>query len=141
MKDKEKVLEKQGPNTQNPSMIRFSGNTQVSDQKVVIISDLKEAMAYADAGISPAKVETDIEMLDELKEALDSDPELAEAFYSLTPGRQKSYLFNLNSAKQSETRKSRIIKFRDKIIAGKGAMERWTLKVCSVRSSDVRSYL
>lgn len=124
MKDQERVLEKQGPNTQNPSMIRFSDNTQVLDRKLVIMSYLKEAMAYADAGIRPAKVETDIEMPDELSEALDSDPELAEAFHNLTPGRQRSYLFNLNSAKQSATRTSRIVKFRDKIIAGKGAMER-----------------
>ena len=35
---------------------------------------------------------------------MDADPELAEAFYSLTPGRQKSYVINLNSAKKSETR-------------------------------------
>jgi len=124
MKDPEEVLEKQGPNTQNPNIICFSDDAQVSDRKLVIMSYLKEAMAYADAGIRPAKVETDIEMPDELIEALDSDPELAEAFYNLTQGRQRSYLFNLNSAKQSTTRTSRIVKFRDKIIAGKGALER-----------------
>ena len=61
---------------------------------------------------------------DELTEALDADPELAEAFQALTPGRQKSYLFALNQAKQSATRVARIEKFREKIIAGKGAMER-----------------
>ncbi len=32
-------------------------------------------------------------MPDELAEVLDADPELAEAFHALTPGRQKSYLF------------------------------------------------
>jgi uncharacterized protein YdeI (YjbR/CyaY-like superfamily) len=63
-------------------------------------------------------------MPDELIEALDADPELSEAFHSLTPGRQKSYMFNLNQAKQSATRIARIEKFRDKIIAGKGALER-----------------
>lgn len=124
MNDQEKVLEKQGPNSQYPSMISFSDNAQVSDRVVVIRSYLKEAMTYADAGIRPAKVETEIEMPDELIETLDSDPELAEAFHNLTPVRQRSYLFNLNSAKRSATRTSRIVKFRDKIIAGKGAMER-----------------
>jgi uncharacterized protein YdeI (YjbR/CyaY-like superfamily) len=58
------------------------------------------------------------------KRALDSDPELAEAFHALTPGRQKSYLFNLNQARQSATRAARIEKFRERIIAGKGAIER-----------------
>ncbi|HLT64540.1 MAG TPA: YdeI/OmpD-associated family protein, partial [Pseudohongiella sp.] len=59
-----------------------------------------------------------------LTETLDNDPELAEAFYRLTPGRQKSYVINLNSAKQPSTRYDRIKKFRDKILAGKGAMDR-----------------
>jgi len=59
-----------------------------------------------------------------LVEAMDSDPELAEAFHSLTPGRQKSYVINLSSAKTAETRKARIAKFREKILAGKGATER-----------------
>ena len=63
-------------------------------------------------------------MPEELTDALDADPALAEAFASLTPGRQKSYLFNLSQAKQAATRVARIEKFRDRIIAGKGAMER-----------------
>ena len=63
-------------------------------------------------------------MPDELTDALDADPELAEAFQALTPGRQKSYLFALAQAKQSATRVARIEKFRGHILAGKGAMER-----------------
>ena len=63
-------------------------------------------------------------MLAELAEAVEADPELAEAFHGLTPGRQKSYMFNLNQAKQSATRVARILKFREKILAGKGAMDR-----------------
>ena len=124
MKDPEGILEKQGPNTHHPDMIRFSANEQVQTMRPVIESYLKEAMGYAEAGILPEKVVEDIELPDELIEALDSDPELAEAFHSLTPGRQKSYVINLNSAKASATRVARIDKFRDKILAGKGAMER-----------------
>ncbi|MBK8012004.1 MAG: YdeI/OmpD-associated family protein [Deltaproteobacteria bacterium] len=58
------------------------------------------------------------------REAFDFDPELAEAFNKLTPGRKKSYVINLNSAKKPETRVARIAKFREKILSGKGAMER-----------------
>lgn len=122
--DSADVLEKQGPNAQHPTMIRFTQNSQVAEMKPIIMSYLKEAMGYAKAGIKPAKESTEIEWPDELVEALDSDPELAEAFYRLTPGRQKSYVLNLNSAKQPATRISRIVKFRDKILAGKGALER-----------------
>jgi uncharacterized protein YdeI (YjbR/CyaY-like superfamily) len=81
-------------------------------------------MDHAEAGTKSPKLEREIDMPDELTEALDADPELAEAFQALTPGRQKSYMFNLNQTKQSATRVARIGKFRAKIISGKGAMER-----------------
>lgn len=73
---------------------------------------------------SRQKVSSELELPYELAEALDSDSELAEAFHSLTPGRQRSYVINLNSAKKPETRISRIVSFRDRILAGQGALER-----------------
>lgn len=124
MKDPEGVLEKQGPNTQHPGMLRFVKYSQVAEMKSVIQSYLQEAAGYAKAGIWPPKEQIEIELPDELLEALDCDPELAGAFHSLTPGRQKSYVISIGSAKKRETRMSRIAKFRDKILAGKGAMER-----------------
>ena len=124
LKDPEGVLEPAGPNSRTPSMIRFTAVSQVSEMEPVIRAYLRQLMDHAEAGTRPAKVDRDIDMPDELTEALDADPELAEAFQDLTPGRQKSYLFALNQAKQSATRTARIEKFRDKIIAGKGALER-----------------
>ena len=124
MKDPESLLEKQGPNTQHAGMIRFTDNAQVARIGPVILSYLKEAKGYAEAGIKPPREERDIELPDELVEALDADPDLAEAFHALTPGRQRSYVINLNSAKTSATRMSRIAKFREKILSGKGATER-----------------
>ncbi len=124
MNDPEGVLEKQGPNTQHPDMIRFVDNARVRKLEPVIASYLEEAMLYAEAGTRPPKEHRAIDLPAELVDAMDCDPELAEAFHSLTPGRQRSYAINLNSAKKPETRVARIEKFRDKIIAGKGAMER-----------------
>ena len=124
MKDPQGILEKQGAHAQNPSMIRFTADDQVTAQEATIRTYVTEAMGYAEAGIKAPKVERVVEMPDELIDALDADPELAEAFHALTPGRQKSYAFNLNSAKKPETRIARIAKFRDHIIAGKGALER-----------------
>lgn len=123
MKDPEGILEKQGPNTNHPDMIRFTDPALVRKTAPTIRAYLQEAMGYAEAGIKPPKEESEIDLPDELAEALDADPELAEAFHDLTPGRQKSYVINLNSAKKPETRMSRIVKFRNKILAGKGAME------------------
>lgn len=124
MKDPECMLEKQGPNTRHPDMIRFTGNAQVAEMELVILAYLKEAIGYAEAGIKPPKEEHKLDLPDQLVEAMDSDPELAEAFHNLTPGRRKSYVINLNSAKTAATRISRIAKLRDNILAGKGATER-----------------
>lgn len=124
MTDPEGVLEKQGPNTRHPDAIRFTEDAQVMRIQPVIRSYLTEAMGYAGAGIQPPKVTSDIDLPDEMVEALDADPELAEAFHGLTPGRQKSYAINLNGAKTPATRTARIARFRGHIIAGKGATER-----------------
>jgi uncharacterized protein YdeI (YjbR/CyaY-like superfamily) len=124
MKDPENILEHQGPNTKHPDMIRFTANEQVSDMETVIGAYLEEAMDYAAKGVRPPKDDSEPDLPDALAEALDTDPELAVAFQNLTPGRRRSYVININSATQSETRVRRIAKFRSKIIAGKGAMER-----------------
>ena len=124
MKDPDRVLEKQGPNTRHPDMIRFVEESRVTALEPVIRAYLSEAVGYANAGIKPPREPSERELPVELNEALEVDPELAEAFHKLTPGRKNSYVVNLNSAKKAETRIARIAKFRDKIIAGKGAQER-----------------
>jgi len=124
LEDTEGVLAPQGPNSQTPGMIRFTATGQVREMEPVIRAYLRQLMDHAEAGTKPPKSAREIDMPDELAEALDADPELAEAFQALTPGRRKSYLFNLNQAKQPATRVARIEKFRDRIIAGKGALER-----------------
>lgn len=124
MKDPDGVLERQGPNTQTPGMIRFTSNDGPKALADTITAYLEEAKSYAEAGITAPKSERSIDLPDELLEALDSDPELAEAFHALTPGRQKSYAINLSGAKKPETRIARIAKFRPKILAGKGALDR-----------------
>ena len=124
MKDSSRVLEKQGENTSHPDMIRFTDAAQVTALEPVIRSYLMEAMAYAEAGLKPPRDARQIALPEELIETLDADPELAEAFHALTPGRQKSYAFNLNAAKTPATRIARIAKFRPHILAGKGALDR-----------------
>ncbi|MEX0760730.1 MAG: YdeI/OmpD-associated family protein [Tistlia sp.] len=124
MTDPEGLLERQGPNARHPDMLRFTDDGQVAAREAVILSYLREAMGYAERGLKPPKETEVLELPEELLEALDADPELAEAFHGLTPGRQKSYVINLRGAKKPETRTARIARFREKIIAGKGAMER-----------------
>lgn len=124
MTDPEGVLEGRGPNTRNPDTIRMRDNAMAARMAPVIRSYLAGAMSYAVAGILPRREPAEIVLPDELTEALDADPELAEAFHGLTPGRQRSYVIALSSAKQAATRIARIARFRPRILAGKGATER-----------------
>ena len=124
MTDPEGVLEHQGPNTRHADMIRFKANEDVARMEPVIRTYLAEAMSYAAAGIRPPADPQERDLPEELVAAMDADPELAEAFHTLTPGRRNSYVVNLNGAKTSSTRIARIAKFRERIIAGKGATER-----------------
>ena len=123
LKDPEGVLTPSGPNSVGKEVWRFDDNDAVAEQEATIRAYIREAVDYAERGLKPEKIERKDPWPDELTTALDDDPELAEAFDSLTPGRQRSYLINLNSAKQSETRVRRIEKFRDRILVGKGATE------------------
>ncbi|ACL94764.2 hypothetical protein EIB18_06660 [Caulobacter vibrioides] len=122
--DKAGVLKTPGPNSQTPSVIRFTTVAEVEALEPTIRAYLRQLMDHAVAGTQPPKMAREIDLPDELVDALDADPVLAEAYHALTPGRQRSYLFALSQAKQSATRVARIEKFRDKIIAGKGALER-----------------
>lgn len=124
MTDPEGILQKPGPNSQHAEAIRFTDAAQVKAMAPVIRAYLTEAMGYAQAGVTAPKTAVDVDLPDELIEALDGDPDLAEAFRALTPGRQRSYVILLSSAKTAATRTARIAKARPKILAGKGAIER-----------------
>lgn len=118
------LLERQGPNTTVADALRFRENGAVAAMAPVIRDVLSEAMAHAAAGRRAPRVPGEVDLPEEMVEALDADAELAEAFARLTPGRQRSYGIALASAKTSATRVARIGRFRDRILAGKGATER-----------------
>ena len=124
MQDLDKVLERQGPNTPHPDSLRFTDNAAPRAMEPTIRAYLAEAMGYAEVGIVPARTPVEINLPPELIEALDMDPDLAEAFHRLTPGRQRSYVILLSGAKTCATRVNRIEKARPRILAGKGAQER-----------------
>lgn len=123
LKDPEGVLEKQGPNTAHANMIRFTEDSQVAQMRPVIDAYLREAIGYVEGGVKAPVEVREVELPEELIEALASDPELSEAFDALTPGRQRSYAIVIGSAKKPETRVARIEKLRPKVFAGKGAQE------------------
>jgi hypothetical protein len=68
---------------------------------------LAEAIAVEAAGTEvPPRPEE--ELAPELAERLAQDPELAEAFDGLTPGRQREYNLHVSRAKRASTRERRV---------------------------------
>lgn len=121
LNDSKGILIQQTENVQSARQIRFSNAEQIIKLKPIIINYISEAIEIETLGKKVAlKKASDYPVPDEFQEVLKSDKDLKQAFYSLTQGRQKGYLFYFNQAKQSETRKNRIEKYYQRILAGKG---------------------
>ena len=125
LKNTQKVLEKNGPNTENATIMRFTDNDEVAQKALIIRAYLYELMGYASAGIKPTpKHQTELDLVVELEIALEDDIMLAEAFDALKPGRKRGWNLHFSSAKQFVTRERRIAAAHLQIIAGKGWNER-----------------
>lgn len=121
MKDPKNILIQQTENVQAARQIRFSNKDDIIKNEKNIISYINHAIEIEQSGIKVEyKKVTDFEIPIEFKEKLDEDLNLKNAFESLTPGRQKSYILFFSSAKQEKTRQARIAKYINKILEGKG---------------------
>lgn len=123
MQDPAKVLERQGVGARHPDMFRFVDNLAPKRSADLIRAYLGEAMHYAAIGKKPEKEDQAFELPAELVNALDADPDLAEAFGALTPGRQRSHVIALDRLKTAKSRERRIEALRSRIMSGKGATE------------------
>ena len=82
---------------------------------------IKEAIVVEKAGLKVAlKTTTDYAVPEEFQTKLDKMPALKRAFATLTPGRQRAYLFYFSQAKQPKTREARVEKYLKQILSGKG---------------------
>lgn len=121
LKDSENILIQQTENVQSARQIRFTNISEIEELKSVIKSYVKEAVEIEKSGEKVAmKSAKDYAVPEEFQKVLDNDDEVNKAFYALTPGRQKGYLFYFSQAKQAKTREARIEKYYQKILAGKG---------------------
>jgi len=121
LKDPEGILIQQTENVQAGRQIRFKHIAEIITLRPVIQAYIREAIEIEKAGLKvEMKKVNDYPIPEEFQQALAQDQELNTAFYSLTPGRQKGYLFYFNQAKQSKTRQNRIEKYYQQILDGKG---------------------
>ncbi len=125
LKDGEGILTGPGENSQAMRQLRFTAPGQITAQEDLIRSFILEAVEVEKAGLNITfkKVE-DYPVPEELQQRLGGDPVLKEAFYKLTPGRQRAYILHISDAKQSATRAARVEKWIPQILAGKGMNDR-----------------
>jgi uncharacterized protein YdeI (YjbR/CyaY-like superfamily) len=121
LEDPDGILVQQTKNVQAARQIRFAGMPDIDSKVDAINRCLSEAIAIGRSGAkvemkSAAQFDVPVEFLMRLED----DPQLAEAFRSLTPGRQKGYLLYFAGAKQSVTRIARVEKHAPRILAGLG---------------------
>jgi uncharacterized protein YdeI (YjbR/CyaY-like superfamily) len=121
LKDPKGILVRQTKNVQAARQIRFASLADIDEQKAVVRAYIKEAIAVEKSGAKvQMKAVADFDVPVEFQQRLDDDPELAEAFHALTPGRKKGYLLHFGGAKQSATRTARVDKHAPRILQGLG---------------------
>ena len=121
LKDKEGVLIQQTENVQSARQIRFTSIQEIDTLKPVIKDYTLEACKLDDLGLKVTLKKTiDYKIPEELQSKLDKTPALKTAFEALTPGRKRAYIFYFSQPKQSKTRSTRVEKYTQQILKGKG---------------------
>jgi uncharacterized protein YdeI (YjbR/CyaY-like superfamily) len=121
LKDAKDILIQQTKNVQAARQVRFTNVQEIVKMKSILRAYIKEAIAVEKAGLKVNfKKTSEFKIPEEFQNELDKTPALKRAFYALTPGRQRGYLFYFSQPKQSKTRASRVEKFTQQILNGKG---------------------
>jgi len=120
LSDPKKILEQQGPSVQSARIIRFTAVDQIINLTDTIKEYVKEAVVIEESGVK-VEFKKDLEPIpDELNDMFEGLPALRDAFYALTPGKQRGYIIHFSQPKQSASRINRIEKCIDKIMNGEG---------------------
>jgi uncharacterized protein YdeI (YjbR/CyaY-like superfamily) len=121
MKDPKGILIQQTQNVQSARQVRFTGLGEIVKRVPVLKTYIREAIEVEKAGLQIKKKTTsDFKIPEEFQTKLEGSVALKKAFETLTPGRQRAYLFYFSGAKQSQTREARIEKWLPQILKGKG---------------------
>jgi len=119
--DKEGILIRQTKNVQAARQIRFANIHEVVEMKTILKDYIYEAIEAEKAGLKVTMKKTSEYIIpEEFQNKLDKIPALKTAFHALTPGRQRGYIYYFSGAKLSKTRESRVEKYMQKILKGKG---------------------
>ena len=121
LKDGKSILIQQTKNVQAARQIRFSNVGEIVKMKTILKAFIDEAIEVEKTGLKvPMKKTAEFKIPAEFKNKLDANAALKTAFYALTPGRQRAYIFYFAAAKQPKTRESRVEKCMKQILDVKG---------------------
>lgn len=121
IKDPDGVLAAPGEHSQAMREIRFTGTQEIKKMDRTLKACISEAIGIEKAGLKVKFAENPVqEIPGELRTRMKKNPALKNAFSLLTPGRQRAYILYFSQAKQSKTRETRIEKYEQHIIDGKG---------------------
>lgn len=121
LKDPNGILTAPGENSQAQRQIRFTNVQEIVEKETIIKAYITEAIEVEQAGLEVNFKQTaEYSIPEELQTKFAETPELKTAFEALTPGRQRAYILHFSQPKQSKTRESRIEKYRQQILDGKG---------------------
>ena len=126
LNDPSGLLQKAGPNSVRDRIIRWNSLQGLKDSEAQVISLLRQHQVNkpkSTKGIAPSPEGTPEYPL-ELQVFLKENPDIAQAFEALTPGRRRGYLLHIAGASQAATRLRRIQTAVPKILAGKGMQDR-----------------
>ncbi len=121
LQDSNELLSKPGENSQSMRFFKFNNPKEIAEQQSIIKAYIYEAIEIEKAGLKVIfKTKEELELVEELQMALDNNPAFKTAFKALTPGRQRAYNIYFSGSKQSKTRETRIEKYTQRILDGKG---------------------
>jgi uncharacterized protein YdeI (YjbR/CyaY-like superfamily) len=124
LKDPKHILEKVGEHTQAGRWIKFTSPREIAALRATLKDYLYDAIEAEESGKKiELKKPSEHPIPEELQRRLDDDAILRAAFATLTPGRRKSYIFHVSSAKQAKTRAARTEKCVPMILNGRGFNE------------------
>ena len=123
LKDAKGILVQQTKNVQAGRQIRFTHVREIVKMKPVLKAYIDEAVEVEKAGLKVPFKKNPEPVPEEFQKKLDEKPALKTAFAALTPGRQRAYILYFSAAKQSKTRESRVEKWMQQILNGKGLDE------------------
>jgi uncharacterized protein YdeI (YjbR/CyaY-like superfamily) len=119
--DPKGLLTRIGEHTQAGRWIKFGSVKEIAKAQTTVKEYLYEAIEVERAGLRvPMKKTSDFKLPEELQKKFKEMPELKKAFYALTPGRQRNYIYHFSGAKQAATREARIEKYVQQILDGRG---------------------